>query len=248
MTAAGDTGRVRRAEARAPGGALGQGLRAALAVLFTGVLVACGSSTEDLEATEAARGLINRGADREAQAAGQAAVLAITRDQVDAAPIPLIRVRIEGTGSLSTMTIVDAKANGSTWAGPDQAAFMFRNGVLIGTRGLGQDLMALATQGLTAERAAGESLRQYRYLDGDEVLVTLDVTCVTEEQGRRKLTILERSYDVDAVFQWCRGEEGLSFENHYWVLPGTSVVVQSRQFISPKFRRAEIEALSRQVP
>ncbi|MBC6442031.1 MAG: YjbF family lipoprotein [Rhodobacteraceae bacterium] len=212
------------------------------------VLAGCGSNSTETEVTKALRELVQRPAKKRAEAEGRKAVLSITRAVVDAAAVSLIRVRLEGTGAVSTMTVIDVKDNGSAWAGPDGGVLYFRNGVLFGSRGLGQDLMTMAAPPLAREIADGHSRRRYRYLDGDELLVTLHVACHTRIEGPRRLTILGRSFQTEAVFQRCEGDRALAFENRYWVLPGTALVIKSQQFIAPKFGRADIETLTRQIP
>ena len=230
------------------------GLKRVLAKLVLGLgvgvmLASCGSDKSELEITEIAKRLGQRAMkDKAAVAASQQAVLQVTRADVDAAPVNLIRVRIEGTGAMSTLAELDRQGPYTTYMTGDGIALMFRSGVLVGTRGLGVDLMALSSEGLAAGVRAGETTRAYRYLSGDEELVTQKLTCQLTSAPHGSITILERSYTVDQVREWCQGKDQhgapLAFENFYWVESRSGIIRQSRQFISPKFGRAEIEVLS----
>ena len=220
--------------------------------LALGVLTGCGSDQDQLAIGGLVRDLGSRvtGASVAEQAAAtEAAVLAITPAQVAASPQPLARVRIEATGAAATMAEVDRKGPNSTWFSADGGSFIFRDGMLTGTRGLGEDLMGLSAPGLAAAVRAGGSTRVYRYLDGDERLVDVTLTCLVDRAPHGPITILDRTHRVDQISEYCKGEDPfgdpLAFENFYWVESGTTRVWQSRQFISWKFGRAEIEVLKR---
>jgi hypothetical protein len=224
---------------------------ACLVVCFIGsglALAACGSIKRDLNITQLGRTLVQRGAGKAEIAASQQAVLQVTRAQVDAVPLPLIRVRLEGTSAMSTMVELDRKGPFTTFMTGDGIALLFKGGVLVGSRGLGQDLMGLSTPSLSEGIRSGESQRAYRYLDGDEKLETTQMSCQLTSEPHGPITILERSYNVDQVREWCRGTSAagadIAFENFYWVESRTGIIWQSRQFISTKFGRAEIEVLT----
>lgn len=228
-----------------------RGIKGAGVALLALLVVACGSDRDELELTRLGQSLGKRitGGDAEAVAASQAAVLQVTRAQVDASPLPLMRVRLEGTGAMSTLFQADRKARGNAWFTADGVALYFREGMLIGTRGLGQDLMGLSSPGLGAAVAAGDVTRTWRYLDGDEQLVDVALDCQLDRAPHAPIEIVGRVHRVDQITEWCRGKDAdgapISFENFYWVSPGTTQIWQSRQYVSKKFGRAEIEVLKR---
>jgi len=212
-------------------------------------LAACGSNTENLEFSQIVKGLGKRIILKKNTDASQQAVLQITRAQIKAFPLPLIRVRLEGTGAMSTMAEVDRKGSNSTYMTGDGVALTFRGGILTGTRGLGQDLMGLSAVNIAEAVRQGETTRQYRYLDGEDQLVTVSLRCRVSREPFGPLDILERRYQVDRITEWCQSPGGtaaqaaVSFENFYWVESRSGRIRQSRQYISPKFGRAEIEVL-----
>lgn len=223
-----------------------------LAACILAILTGCGSDGDQLAPAALVRDLGKRATTpsvAEQAAATERAVLAITPAQVAASTLPLARVRIEGTGAAATMAEVDRKGANSTWFTGDGGSFLFRDGMLTGTRGLGEDLMGLSGPGLAAAAKAGEATRIYRYLDGNERLVNVTLTCLVNRESHPPITILDRVHPVDQIGEYCRGREvdgtPLEIENFYWVSPGTTTVWQSRQFISWKFGRAEIEILKR---
>lgn len=223
------------------------GLFALLASAF--VLAACGSSETNLEVSNIVKDLGKRIVAKDTSAEGQKAVQAITRAQVDAFAQPLLRVRLEGTGAMSTLAEVDRKGTNSTYMTGDGVALTFRGGILTGTRGLGQDLMGLEAVDLQTAVRQGQTQRNYRYLDGEEQLETVSLTCVTKRAPYGELVVLERGYRVAKITQQCQTSEGtapqnaVSFENIYWVESSTGRIRKSTQYVSPKFGRAEIEVL-----
>jgi hypothetical protein len=219
--------------------------------LLAGVLVlaGCGSSDTNLEMTNIVKGLGKRFFTKDTSAEGQKAVLQITRAQVDAFPQPLLRVRLEGTGAMSTMVEVDRKGSNSTYMTGDGVALIFRGGILTGTRGLGQDLMGLEAVDIHTAVRQGETRRNYRYLDGEERLKTVSLSCSVTRAPYGPLVILERSYQVEKITERCHSlpdtgsPDAVSFENSYWVESGTGQIRLSHQYVSPKFGHAEIEVL-----
>ena len=217
--------------------------------LFMGAvlgLAACGTNEREVELGGIIKDFGTRVLTKE-DPANQQAPLQVTRAQVDVSKLPVIRVRLEGTGATSILIEVDRKGPNATFKTADGITLMFRAGVLIGTRGLGQDLMALAAPDIRQAVRAGETSRDYRYLDGDEHLATVTLSCHVTSEPHAPLNILGHSHAVNLVREQCSGtnleDAPVSFENFYWVAPNSSQIWQSRQYVSEKFGRAEIEVL-----
>ena len=214
------------------------------------LLLGCGSDTQELEMSNLIKSQFQKRTSKADVAASQAAVLKVRQADVNATPLPLLRVRIEGTGALATLVEVDRKGPNASFQAADGGSFTFRGGILTGSRGLGQDLMSLAGPSLAQAARKGSYTKVYRYLDGDEVLIPLTVSCQMETSYFGRLDILAISYDVEEFSEVCRGSDpthgSLEFQNYYWRDLNSGQIVQSRQFISPKFGRLEVERLNRQ--
>mgnify|MGYP001480897264 CR=1 FL=1 len=64
----------------------------------------------------------------------------LTREQIDTANIPVLFVELE-TGQNGTLTPYPGQGVGRTWLGADGATITFNQGVLVASRGMGDDVM-----------------------------------------------------------------------------------------------------------
>lgn len=198
---------------------------AALAGLLT--LGGCGSensttATPFTTLLEAAKGKVK---------GQQAEAPALTRAAVDQFPQPLILARIESRGV--TGALAPSQRNGAdvTWASSDLVGVILRDGVMRGTRGLGEDLMSADIPSAASLRQDGAvTRRSYFHLDGNEQTQRLNYTCNVYSRGEARLVILERSYNSMHYAESCQGD-GPAFINEYWFL-NSGKIVQSRQWVS----------------
>lgn len=121
--------------------------------------------------------------------------------------------------------LIEVGQNGpvTTFTTPDGVSFGFRNGVLVATRGLGNDLMsadARQTEALLMTQGTGNTVRIHRFLDGQDQLFVRSFVCQITRAGPQ-------------IFrETCAGKE-IQFENTYrFDLAGQ--IVSSRQWISPE--------------
>lgn len=110
-----------------------------------------------------------------------------------------------------------------TYMSSDGISVSFRDGLLIGTRGLGNDLMAADVSGVAARIRAGsgQAVRTHKYLNGEEQLVPYRFDCTYARSGAE-------------VVESCSGE-GLSFTNRYVTTKGGGFAV-STQWASPRLQ------------
>ncbi|WP_158585688.1 YjbF family lipoprotein [Pseudooceanicola sediminis] len=94
---------------------------------------------------------------------------------------PAMGARRESGGAEVILRRRDRSADGvETWIAPDGSGFSFRDGVLIGTRGLGDDLMAADVTDLRARLADGQDGRSERfhsYLTGEGQIEVRSYVC-----------------------------------------------------------------------
>lgn len=135
---------------------------------------------------------------------------------------PLKVGTIEKPQLASVLIGVGRNGRVATFTTPDGVSFAFDDGVLVGTRGLGSDLMTAdigpTRRALNAGSGAGV-IRIHRYLDGEDQIFVRSFVCdiSTGSDG----TLVEQ----------CQGS-ALSFENRYQRRQG-GVVIASRQWVSP---------------
>lgn len=129
-----------------------------------------------------------------------------------------------------------ANAKGEeTWISPDHLSLGMKDGMLIATRGLGNDqLSADARQTRTALTSGQNAITEHfvTLLAEGSTAKTLAFRCqVTRE--RQEPVQLSKNYtaDTDLFSEACTNGQ-VEFRNLYWVERGSRNIVQSRQWIS----------------
>lgn len=146
-------------------------------------------------------------------------------------PGPLIQAGFENLGRTPIMAMVGQNGAMRTYMTPAEEALILRGGMLVGTRGLGNDLSVAepGTEGLIRAGASGSGTRVMRYLSGDGLERPLQFAC-TVGAGPRPGVIVES----------CQGH-GASFQNSYMVQGGQIPV--SRQWVGPALGYVTIQTL-----
>ncbi|WP_295048192.1 YjbF family lipoprotein [uncultured Paracoccus sp.] len=146
-------------------------------------------------------------------------------------PGPLIQVGFENLDRTPIMAMTGQNGAMRTYMTPAEEAVILRNGMLVGTRGLGNDLSVAepGTEGLIRAGASGSGTRIMRYLSGDGLERPLQFAC-TVGAGPRPGVIVES----------CEGH-GATFQNSYMVQGGQIPV--SRQWVGPALGYVTIQTL-----
>ncbi|MGR3544142.1 MAG: YjbF family lipoprotein, partial [Paracoccus sp. (in: a-proteobacteria)] len=110
-------------------------------------------------------------------------------------------------------------------------ALILRGGMLVGTRGLGNDLSVAEpqTEALIRAGASGSGTRVMRYFTGDGLERPLQFACTTAPGPKSGVTL-----------ENCEGH-GVGFQNSY-ISQGGQIVV-SRQWIGPALGYVTIQTL-----
>lgn len=211
------------------------GLKITLAASLLAGLAACGNDTEGagplgVLAQTAGQVVAQR------QAGDQPAAPATSPQDAAAEalrvnPGPLIQAGFEGLGRTQVMAMTGQNGVLRTYMTPAEEALILRGGMLVGTRGLGNDLSVAepGTEALIRAGAAGTGTRTMRYFAGDGVERPLQFTCTTGAGPNPGVTV-----------ENCEGH-GASFQNSYMVQGGQIAV--SRQWIGPKLGYVTIQTL-----
>ncbi|MGC9369399.1 MAG: YjbF family lipoprotein [Paracoccaceae bacterium] len=174
--------------------------------------------------------------------AGEAAAPALTRAMIDQVQVPLILASLESRGVSGALVPIGQNGADTTWATADQIAVIMRDGIVRGTRGLGEDLMSASIPGESALRRDGNvTQREFFHLDGDDQTVRRKYSCEIHEQDAASLTIVETRYQARRFEERCSGPEG-GFTNEYWFL-ADGRMIQSRQWISPSVGFMKLQRL-----
>lgn len=136
-------------------------------------------------------------------------------------------------GYRSMFRDINVNADVVTWLSPEGADISLRNGVLIQTRGLTNDLMS--SQAPTAReigKGSGTTERKMAYLNGADQTFVVSYQCSLRTIGQATENFGPHKVQLKHVNEVCTGPLG-SFTNQYW-LDGTSRIWKSVQWVSEK--------------
>lgn len=164
--------------------------------------------------------------------AAPAAPPALAPNIANAAPGDILLVTIRNRNAVAPMT--KAQVNGDTiaWISPGKVTMTFREGILIGTRGLDEDLMGADINGVRdAIRAGGGTVtRRHSFLNSLDKIRPRDMTCTITRGERETLAMVSGSADAIKYEESCSGE--MVFTNSYWVDPTTGEFLRTLQVVS----------------
>jgi len=147
---------------------------------------------------------------------------------------PRLKGGIESTGSAS-LAVLDTKRNGvETWLAPGGQSFALRNGVLINTRGLEDDLMSSeVSQTIAAVLGHREqdTARYMSFIGPETQTIQRQFACHVKPQGDATINIDGAGVKTTIMSEKCSDSE-TEFVNLYWMRKSDNVIVQSRQWAS----------------
>jgi len=197
-------------------------MRALATCLMLAVLSACGSSSEN-----------------------EAVGFFVSRFQ---APEPFERFAIAANTGAPSLQVAFVETNVSTtlllerengpfqyWLSVDGTHVILEDGMLHGTRGIGEGLLASdLSEPLSRLKSLqeGPSTRFHTHLTGNDEAVTRTFEC--EIRRTREITLSVVGGEVPTIlFREDCNSLDQEFENLYWVNPQTRQIVQSRQWVGP---------------
>ncbi len=142
-------------------------------------------------------------------------------------------VVVENTTSLAVLGVAQINGEYETWETSTREALTFKHGVLVATRGLGDDLMAAradAVIALITARREGRARRDYQFLTGKGETNNLTVECQVLLGGSERVKIGEIDVQTRSIAEICTNGS-LEIKNLYWV-DGQGRVIKSRQWVS----------------
>ena len=215
----------------------GMTMTRALGLSVLALLAACGNDRGDPSTSPI--GIASQAAGQilaERRAAGQPQAPARTPEQIAAEalrvnPGPLIMAGLETQGRTQAMAMTGQNDAMRTYMTPNEQALILRNGMLVGTRGLGNDMSVTeaTTEGLIRAGRSGSGQRVIRYYSGDGLERPLTFDC-TVGAGPNPGVMVEN----------CEGL-GVSFQNSFMVQGGQIPV--SRQWAGPRLGYITLQTL-----
>ena len=161
----------------------------------------------------------------------------LTRASLDQSDTPLLYASVEGLGTQGFLEPSVTRDGVETWASPNASSTLsFRDGVLVSTRGLGNDVMSADASGSVAHlRGQGGDGFYPRFtttLDGEYQPAFRAFQCRILRRTPETLTIVGRVVATTRIDESCVSP-GLEVTNTYW-RSGTGVTWRSRQWASDK--------------
>ena len=167
----------------------------------------------------------------------------ITREIVEEAGDPILFVELKD-GRNATLSLFPGKNELPIWLGVDGSTVTAKNGVLISTRGMGDDLMhSEYEKTFWGMRNPGKQyVKKYTYLLEDNQLIPKYFNC-SFDFGEKSLliNIFEKSFSVSILVETCTGQN-TNFKNNYWI-EADGTVRRSTQFHSNEIGEVLLEVL-----
>lgn len=165
-------------------------------------------------------------------AAVNPAEAAALRDVLQQDGQPIYVVEVPHLAYLDLMAPYGENGDVVTWASTQYQSIAVRQGMILATRGFGDDLMSSAGPSVAQIAAGqGDTQRQYFFLDGADQGVQQIFTCNLASAGPQSIVILSRPYATRKIVETCSGSTG-QFQNEFWFDNGTNLR-QSRQMFAP---------------
>ncbi len=161
----------------------------------------------------------------------------ISRKLVQSIPYASMRLKI-GKGSSGLLILEEKVENNFTYLSADNVRIVIRNGKIIRTSGLNNNLTNIKEpkdsfkEFLTSNK---DKVSYYAYLTYDKpVLMDMQTLVTLEKIGKEEVTILGSKYTL-LKFQESIENSYLGWKivNYYWVDPQDNFVWRSQQTISP---------------
>ncbi len=158
----------------------------------------------------------------------------------------LLYIAVEGLQTESTVQPAERLNGVINWRTQNNASeISTRNGVIVATRSLGDDLMTADVAGTIAAlqgRDGGEYYPLFHtLLDGEYQPEFRSYQCIVESRAPETLTLFDESFQVTRIAEIC-ATPGRNVTNTYWVgQDGT--VLRSRQWIGESVGYIQTERL-----
>lgn len=219
--------------------------RMGIAALITALLVACSGGTGQNQSQVAAliqiREVIKT--NREIK---NAKPREVTREVIDQIGQTLVEVEVPRRDLTGYFFLDSVRGPVQVWVDSSGAHLVLREGLVTGTRGVGDDLKSssYASTLEAIKRGSGTSRRQYFVANGLGQQDQINATCTYSMLGAETLSIYGLTHATRKVRESCRTDSGQEFQNTYWIETSSGLVRQSSQWISPQIGHFDLRILN----
>jgi hypothetical protein len=223
-------------------------------ILTLGALAGCCSSSGTEETLSVPAALFD--ATKEVVAArreGPAAVVTPTGEVLAGINEPVLQINPEKAGGSDFLRRAATRNDSGlgtveVWNSSVKALVFLRNGVLIGTRGVGGDIIAAdanVTIRALAARKNSSGLRNYTISDGDVTTTDYQFRCEIRNLGPAKINVAYQIFETVQMQEDCVGgpQGDAMITNTYWVQQSSGLIRKSRQWVGPRVGYFELIVL-----
>ncbi|MEQ6202802.1 YjbF family lipoprotein [Sulfitobacter sp. HNIBRBA2951] len=226
--------------------------RSIYAVLVAGLLAACSSDTN----RETALPKLAFDAFKDIAAtrrAGPRETITLPASELAKVEVALLQVNPEVRGGSDFLQRVATRNDSALgrveiWESSDRAQVFLRNGVVVGTRGIGGDIIAAgakSTVHAVRNRVQSSGIRSFVVSDGDNTTTDYQFRCEVANLGSENIIVANQRLATDHLQERCVGGSSGRDElrNDFWVQRSTGQVRKSRQWMGPRVGYFEIKLL-----
>ena len=148
-------------------------------------------------------------------------------------------VRVANLGLTDHFFLAGQNGDKITWMSENSDSITLVDGIMVGTRGFGDDLMGM--EGPTRAvltRDGAHHRRLHEELDGLDQIIRREFACEIDVVELADLSAYEKTMSATRLDEEC-GNRSFVFVNRYW-LSEDGALVQSKQLISPGVGYARI--------
>ena len=147
---------------------------------------------------------------------------------------PIILISSTDFKNQATLIALGNNKEKLTWVSADGISLAYDQGILIATRGYSQDLYSLKYKSPKELFKSPTSFynKVHRYLNGENRYNDITFQCKGTKIPSKTIQILELELTIDRVVEKCENEH-YSYKNEYDLLAGTTIVIVSKQWVSP---------------
>lgn len=170
----------------------------------------------------------------------------LTRARLDGSARPILLAEVPTRDLAATLAPRGERQGVATWHTAANQTLSFRDGVLIATRGLGDDLMSADVSGTLAALNGGplaDYPRLMTYLDGEGRTLMRAMICAMCAGEPATVRGIGLDFPVTLRVETCH-TTGLSVENRYWQ-DADGTMRRAEQWIGPGLGTLATELLTR---
>lgn len=147
---------------------------------------------------------------------------------------PIVGISLEKENKQATLVALGNYKNKLTWVSSNGISLSFIDGILISTRGFSEDLIASQNKTIAAlfKNSSSVYKKKYRYLDGQNRYSDITFNCSINSKLNIEIKMVDLILETTKFREHCKSKNSRHI-NEFYVLPGTGIVLKSKQWISP---------------